>query len=484
MNRLLGRVTTYKLVLMSLALITVTSLVLAALGLLSFSPLTLLLNLVVSLAATVLSSWLIALVFRVKPHLESAVITGFLIFFVLPPSTALWVLALAGAIASASKFLLAWRGRHIFNPAAIAATVVTLTGLTFSGWWVGTLYLTPVVAITAFLILFRTKRLTMGIVFIVVASLGWVVRFGDLAGGLQYAFLQSGMLLLAGFMLSEPLTLPPRRWQQLGFAVLVGVIFALPTIGWLSFTPQLALVIGNLVAFFFGQRRGISLVFTGKKQLTPSTWEFTFTSPRAVRFIPGQYMELTLPHGRADFRGQRRIFSIASAPGSSVTFAMTIAQPGSSFKTALMKLEPGAKLHGTSVGGDFTLPSAGTPVLLVAGGIGITPFASQLTDAAAATRDTVLVYAVRDPAELAYAQVLEDSGARVIVLAPTSAGLPESFEYAGPGRISKEVLAASVPDIATRRAYVSGPPGLVSDVRSMLRSLGAKRIHSDYFSGY
>jgi len=484
MNRLLGTVTMYKLVLLSLALITVTALALSLAGLLGYPPLTLVLSLVVAVASTVISSVLVALAFRVKPHTESAFITAFLLFFVLPPTTPLWVMALAGVIASASKFVLAWRGRHIFNPAAIAATIVTLTGLTFSGWWVGTLYLTPVVAITAFLILFRTKRLTMGIVFVVVASLGWVVRYGDLAGGLQYAFLQSGMLLLAGFMISEPLTLPPRRWQQVALAALVGVIFALPTVGVLSFSPQLALVIGNLAAFFFGQRRGIALVLKAKAQLTPTTWEFTFSPTRPVRFVPGQYMELTLPHRRADFRGIRRIFSIASAPGGDVVFAMSIAEKSSTFKTAILALEPGARLHATSVGGDFTLPAPGTPVLLVAGGIGITPFASQLTDATAASRDTVLVYAVSHAAELAYADVLVESGARVIVVAPTPDGLPAGVEYAGPGRISRELLAASVPDIATRRAYVSGPPGLVSDVRSMVRSLGAKRVHSDYFSGY
>ncbi len=39
-------------------------------------------------------------------------------------------------------------------------------------------------------------------------------------------------------------------------------------------------------------------------------------------------------------------------------------------------------------------------------------------------------------------------------------------------------------DVAKRHVYVSGPPGLVHDLRKALRPLGARRIHSDYFSGY
>jgi ferredoxin-NADP reductase len=199
-------------------------------------------------------------------------------------------------------------------------------------------------------------------------------------------------------------------------------------------------------------------------------------------------MELTLPHKGADFRGSRRIFSISSAPSADapVTFAMTISDPPSTFKRALLDLEPGTRIHGTSVGGDFTLPSdPAVPVLLVAGGIGITPFSSQLADAAAASRDTVVIYAVSDAAAIAYSDVLAASGARVVLVAPTApTELPPNWEYAGPARISKELLESSVPDLSERRAFISGPPALVNDVRGMLRSLGSRRVTSDYFTGY
>ena len=61
-------------------------------------------------------------------------------------------------------------------------------------------------------------------------------------------------------------------------------------------SPQLALVVGNVLAFLAGQRRGIRLAFVGRRQLTPTSWEFSFQPLTPLRYTPGQYIELTLPH--------------------------------------------------------------------------------------------------------------------------------------------------------------------------------------------
>jgi ferredoxin-NADP reductase len=53
----------------------------------------------------------------------------------------------------------------------------------------------------------------------------------------------------------------------------------------------------------------------------------------------------------------------------------------STYKKALALVEPGQELAVTGVWGDFVLPArASAPVLMVAAGIGVTPFASQLRD--------------------------------------------------------------------------------------------------------
>ena len=492
-----GRVTMYRLVLLALMAVAALALLLSLVGQLAFPITDLLATGVVAVGVTFASSWLFALVFRVKPHPESSLITGFLLFFLFYPSTAvpdLLSVALAATIASASKYLLAIRGRHIFNPAAIGAFVVSLLGLNAAVWWVATGFLLPFTAIGAFLVLYRSRRLPVGLTFVVMAAAIVVLRlvssgtgFGD---ALASTFTSFPLVFLAGFMLSEPLTLPPRRWQQLTVAAVVAVLFAVPfQLGPVFSSPELALLVGNVVAFAFGQRRGIRLTYLGKRQLTPSSWELAFRPASPVLFRAGQYLELTVPH-RADFRGSRRIFSISSAPkpDGPLTVALSVPEKPSSFKRAFLALDEGASVRATGIGGDFVLPrDPASPVVLVAGGIGITPFASQLAHdhELGHDRDVVVVYAVRDNDELGYADLLEKSRARVVLVSPSRpADLPQNWTWAGSGRITADLLRSAVPDLVSRRAFVSGPPGLVADMRAALKGIGVKKVTADYFSGY
>ena len=497
LDRATGAIPMYKLVVICLAAITALAFALSLGGQLSQGPLALLASLVVAITATGASGWLAARLARRRPHPESSIITGLLIFMIMEPSIdplTLGGIALSGVIASASKYLIAVRGRHIFNPAATGTFIVGITGIAFPLWWIGTPYLQPVIIIGALLVLYRTQRLAMGAGFAALA--GAISVAASLLGGsslvaaLGFAFLSSALFFFAGFMLSEPLTLPPRLWQQLVVAGIAALVFAVPFDSGLTNKYLLALLVANLVAFAFGQRRGIRLSFIGRQQVGPATFELAFQPARPVRFSPGQYMELTIPHRRADFRGTRRYFSISSAPNADgpITFTITVPSKSSSFKQALLEMEPGAIAHGTGVGGDFLLPKdVSEPLLLVAGGIGITPFASQLAHATARgeKRDVVVAYATSSTGELPYRAMLEHSGASVVLYSPEApASLPPGWQYGGSGRVTGERLADAIPDLAGRRAYVSGPPALVNDLRKALRTQGAKRVHSDYFSGY
>lgn len=497
LDRLLGRVTMYALMIICLVALAVISLVLAIRGELPFSPLDLLSNAAVLLIFSYLANGLGGLVFHTRPQLSSTLITALLLLFIFPPTLdlpSLGGVALAAVVAALSKYLLAWRGRHIFNPAAIGAFIVGLTGLTFSFWWVGTPVLLPYVAVAGFLVLFRTRRFPIAIVFIVVATLNIAIRYAiagvPISNGLGLALLSSPIVFFACFMLDEPLTLPPRRWQQLAEAVLVGLLFQLGfSLGTFSSTPEFALVLGNLFAFFWGQRRGIRLEFVGRTQLTPTSWQFDFRPRAPVRFAPGQYLELALPHGPSDARGWRRAFSIASAPGGDlVRFATRVPERSSSFKAAMLALKPGTVVTGTSVSGDFVLPQDVTqPLLMVAAGIGITPFVSQLAQLTATDekRDIVLLYSVQAADDIAFIDVLGAAGCRVVVLSPTRPlRLPTGWSWGGGGALSSGQIRAAVPDAASRATYLSGPPELVAGLERVLRQDGVKRIVTDVFTGY
>ena len=339
----LGRLTMYRLVLWVLAVLAGYSLLLNVLGWLTFGLPEMLAHLALCLGLTYASSQGLAALFHVRPHTESSLITGLLLYFLFWPSQLTQGLqlaeiagvALACVLASASKYALAWRGRHIFNPAAAGAFLAGLTGLNIATWWAATPAMLWLVLPGVLLVLYRTRKFAMAAVFTVVAVsivAADLLQAGmDLPEALWQTLAQRPVLFFVGFMLTEPLTLPPRRWQQLALAAVVGALFAVPyNLGFVANSPELALLAGNVLAFAVGQRGGVRLAFVASRPLTPTTTEFSFRPERPVRFAPGQALELHLPPdttggksrpgkgesaGKGDGKGIRRVFSLTSAPG-------------------------------------------------------------------------------------------------------------------------------------------------------------------------
>ncbi|MCI2958079.1 hypothetical protein MN032_10265 [Agromyces atrinae] len=482
-DRTLGRFPMYRVASVSLAAIVVLAFILSIAGLLPYTPLAIAASVGVAVGASVIAGFVVARLFRRNAHLESSVITGLILFLLFWPTAEgprLIALAAAALVAALSKHVIAWRGRHFFNPAAFAAFVITLTGLDASVWWVASAELFPLVLVAAFVVLLRTRALGLGGVFLLVSTT--LLVGSRVLGGTPFFEAFSTVLIsypgifLAGFMLSEPLTLPPRRWQRFVVAAVVGVLFATPlSFGPIYMTPELALLVGNLVAVGLAWRaRSVSsLAFEERRPLGGDLVEYRFRAPSTVRFQPGQYLEITVPH-RADRRGTRRVFSISSPPGDPVvTIALRHPERSSSFKRALAELPSGSRVRVTTVAGDFLLPrDASRPLLMVSGGIGITPFSSQLAWVAreGQKRDIVLVHASAAGEELPYREAIEASGARIV--------------HVDRATFDRENLASIVPDIADRDVAVSGAPTFVDRVASDAASLGAKKVRRDLFSGY
>lgn len=510
-DTVLGRFTMYRLILIVLAALTAYSLVLDLLGWLTFGLPEMAVHLVICLAATYAASRVMAALFRVSPHPESSLITGLLLYFLFWPSFRLADIAgtvLACVLAAMSKYVLAWRGRHIFNPAAAGAFLAGLTGLNIATWWAATPAMLFVLVPGVLLVLYRVGKVRMAAVFLAVAAgiitvelLGAAMSAGQ---ALWQALAQRPLLFFVGFMLTEPLTLPPRRWQQLALAALVGVVFAVPyNLGFVANSPELALLLGNLVAFLAGQRGSINLRFVAAKPLTATTTEFSFRPSRPVRFLPGQYLEVDLPHAKSDGKGRRRVFSLAGSPRDPlVQFAVRVSEPVSAAKGVLLALKPGDEVKATTVGGDFLLPrdTAG-PLLLIAAGIGITPFMSYLRSGELQRRDTVLLVLARTTEDVPYADELDRTGIRTIIRTAdsssadssgansSSAGLSsadrdQSGTAAAAGRLDAAELVALVPDIDGREVYISGAPASVASLRTAARQAGARHVHTDSFAGY
>lgn len=503
---LVGRISMYRLVVLALATLAAIAFLLSFFGVLAPTPWAILAASAVLAAACAATDALAHRLLGKDWRWESTLITVLILLFVLRPTLDVWGLvglAIAGVVASASKYVLAWQGRHIFNPAAVGATFLTVLSiwvpaLGSSAWWVGSPYLAGPVIILGLVVLLRTEKVRVITLFVVIAvAVAFVrtsIQYQD--AGLEFdsgaVFWQllwsSPFLFLGAFMLSEPLTLPPRRWQQFTVAALVGVLAGWPIdLGEVSLGQERALLIGNLLAFAFTIRTAVRLTYQGREALTPTVRELSFRAEGRFRFSAGQYLELEVPHPHPDARGTRREFSIVSAPEELPQVRIALREGSqSSYKKALALVEPGHKLAVTGVWGDFVLPAReSAPVLMVAAGIGVTPFVSQLRHLrrAGQDRDVVFVYVASDAEELAFRDDLEAAGIPVIVFTRNEpASLPRRWHWARGVRLDAEGLVQVVPDIASRHAYISGPPGLIADLAPALEQ--ARSLTTDAFSGY
>jgi Na+-transporting NADH:ubiquinone oxidoreductase subunit NqrB len=179
--RLLDRVSgisMYRLLLAVLGALAGWALALAAFGALPFTPLDLFVTLAVLVTSTWASGAAYARLFGARAHAESSLITAALIAFVVWPSTdplALAAFALAGIAASASKFLLVARGRHLLNPAAFGVLFVTVLQLTGGVWWVATPAMLPLVVLGAALVWYRSGTAAVGGTVVLVGGMLLVV---------------------------------------------------------------------------------------------------------------------------------------------------------------------------------------------------------------------------------------------------------------------------------------------------------------------
>ncbi len=496
LKALIDRTTMYRLVLYYVAALYAAAIAFAYFGLLPFSITNLAWSLVVLSAFTWLTNEALAWIFGVDTNLESFLITALILALILPPVSFASVAgsmdyAVIASWAAASKFVFSIGKKHLFNPAALAVVLSSyLLGISATWWVGGTLVLMPLVILGGAAVVYKLRRWDLVLSFFVVALATIALTSLAPLGGLKSALLHSSLFFLAFAMLTEPLTMPATEGMRMAYGGIVGFLFA-PALhfGSLYLSPELALLVGNIFSYVVSPKGRHALTLVSRKRLAEGIYEFGFKPDRPLAFAPGQYLEWTLGGVPFDSRGNRRYFTIASAPEDArVALGVRFYDEPSGFKQALASLSAGDAIAVGSLGGDFTLPAdPARKLAFLAGGIGVTPFASMARHmvAAEAPRDAVLLYSSKTAREVAYQGEFAEAAAyglrTVYALTDEEPQVP-GVQH---GFIDAAFIEHEIPDYKERLFYVSGPPGMVDSMKYALHTLGVPRLHvkTDYFPG-
>lgn len=501
LDGLLDRLTMYKLLLYFLIALEGAAIFFGAIHWLQYSPFQIAGSAIFLDVVCWVTNQFFSRVLRAPANGDSTHITALILALIVSPGFNPHNLAFMAAVAGlaiASKYLVAIGDKHIFNPAAFAVALTALAAHQSATWWVGNPNMMPFVIVGGFLLMRRIRRNAMVITFLATAlaatALYSLLTHNGVGDALHNTIFSSALLFMGFVMLTEPLTSPSTKRYEIMYSVLTGLLFPPRVhIGSLYSTPELVLCIGNLFAYFVNPRIKLLPTLIKKTKITPDSADFVFDSKQKFTFSPGQYMEFTLPHEKTDLRGQRRYFTIASSPTEpQLRIGVKFYPNGSSFKKALLDVDKHTPLAVGSLGGDFVLPSdKSRKIVLIAGGIGITPYRSMIKYMIDTNerRPVTLLYSANTADDIAYTDVFEQArkqlGVRVFYnLTKSGTPIPDSRYRAG--MITPELLQAEVPDYRDSTYYVSGPHNMVVGIENALKKSGVSRrnIKTDFFSGY
>ncbi len=221
----------------------------------------------------------------------------------------------------------------------------------------------------------------------------------------------------------------------------------------------------------------------GREEVAEGTMAFRFAKPAGFAFKGGQAVSLALVHPPAEPNSARRTFSLASAPFEDELMVATRMREGSAFKRALKVLPLGTPVRLTGPLGAMTLhEDRARAAVLVAGGIGITPFRSLLLQAEqdGLAHPLLLAYSTRQrghAAFLAELEALQRRNARFRLLARMTDA--EGF-------VDEAALAQFTRGAPAPIYYLAGPPAMVQAMKAILARMGAGAadVRSEEFYGY
>jgi ferredoxin-NADP reductase len=206
--------------------------------------------------------------------------------------------------------------------------------------------------------------------------------------------------------------------------------------------------------------------------------------PDGFEFEAGQFLTLRI---HADGREHVRCYSISSSPDARNYLDISVKRLGLVSRTLHETLGPGSMMSVKAPAGTFVYPAGeDRPIVLIAGGIGITPLMSVLRHAVFTepTRPVTLFYSVRTEGDVAFREEIHnlarcDPQLRLAVAITAGTTSTEFFA----GRLNGALIRTTVPEIAGAVCLICGPQPMIDAMRQLLTTLGVppQRIRFEVF---
>ncbi|RPI03048.1 MAG: FAD-dependent oxidoreductase [Calditrichaeota bacterium] len=227
------------------------------------------------------------------------------------------------------------------------------------------------------------------------------------------------------------------------------------------------------------------------RMIADHSCEILLQKPKSFQFQAGQHLYLKLNKLLYDDRkGQRRTFTIASAPFES-ELRLATRLTGSGFKRTLMEMtDSQVEIMGPK--GEMVLDTS-FPAIFIAGGIGITPFRSMVLEGLKMTTISSMTLLYSNPRlETAvyhdlFTELASFHSKRFYYYPTLTAQADQDASWRGERRRLDHVFIRDyVPPLGQVKYYLCGPQTLVQTLMDSLlhENVRAENIRSEIFWGY
>ncbi len=192
-------------------------------------------------------------------------------------------------------------------------------------------------------------------------------------------------------------------------------------------------------------------------------------------FVPGQFLNVAFGIGGARMN---RSYSISSSPNEREYVELTVKREdrGAVSRHIYDLVKVGDTIEAGGPVGTFTFTGLeAESIVLVGAGVGITPMMSvaRYLSERSWSGDIYFIYGCRSEADLMFAEAiaaLERQNPKLHVAITMSK--PGPNWKGARGRITKEFLIQAVPNLASQRVHLCGPPSMMNGTKALLAEIG------------